>query len=140
MAQHAADVGVEAEAPETVETQSAPPWSVPVWSLVREARHRAGITVEELADRLSVPVTVIQQYERAQRVPDVPRLYELAAACGLDLRLTLAPRDDVDDRRLMERLAMTPAQRAEINRRMVAMAAAGARARAAGIVNRHDDG
>ena len=140
MAQHAAEVGGRTRGAEDRKTPSAPPWSVPVWSLVREARHRAGISAEELASRLGLPVTEIQQYEAAQTIPDIVTLYELAAACGQDLRLTLVPHDDADDRRLAERLAMTPAQRAEINRRMVAMAAAGARARAAGDVNPHEDG
>lgn len=117
-----------------------PPWSVPVWSLVREARRRAGIDVGELARRLALPKAEIEQYERAERLPDVITLYRLAAVCGQDLRLTLAPRDETDDRRLAERLAMTPAQRAALNQRMVAMAAAGARARADGRVSRYEDG
>lgn len=43
-----------------------------------------------------------------RRLPGVVALYELAAACGQDLRLTLTPHDDADDRRPQERGWLIP--------------------------------
>ena len=61
----------------------------PVWSVVREARHRAGLTQAELAARAGTSQPAIARYERARGMPDLATLFRLVEACGLELRLEL---------------------------------------------------
>ena len=61
--------------------------------LVREARHRAGLTQAELAARAGTSQPAIARYERARALPDLSTLFRIVEACGLDLRLQLAEPD-----------------------------------------------
>jgi uncharacterized protein len=58
--------------------------------LLRTARHRAGLSQVELAERAGVAQSVISVYESGRREPSVPTLAALVAATGftLDMRLT----------------------------------------------------
>ncbi len=105
-----------------------------MWSLLRDARRRAGLTQRQLAEKASTSQSAIARYERARAMPDLATLFRLVEACGLDLRMRLEARDGHDDGLLAARLAMTPAERAAINRRVVATSAKTAAARRAGRV------
>lgn len=65
----------------------------PVWSLLREARHRAGLSQVELARRAGTSQPAIARYERARSMPDLSTLHRLIEACGLELRLELSEPD-----------------------------------------------
>lgn len=65
----------------------------PVWSLLREARHRAGLSQVELAQRAGTSQPAIARYERARAMPDLSTLHRLIEACGFELRLGLGVPD-----------------------------------------------
>jgi len=65
----------------------------PVWTLIREARRRAGLTQAELARRVGTSQPAIARYERARAMPDLGTLYRIVEACGLELRLELVEPD-----------------------------------------------
>lgn len=70
---------------------SASDW--PAWSLVREARHRAGLSQSELARRMGTSQPAIARYEKARTMPDLATLMRIVEACGLELRFQLAEPD-----------------------------------------------
>lgn len=51
----------------------------------------------ELAERASVPTTMISAYERDKRQPSLSTLLRLLHAAGFELKLTLEPYDPHDD-------------------------------------------
>ena len=78
----------------------------PVWSLLREARHRAGLSQAELADRAGTSQPAIARYEKARSMPDLSTLHRLVEACGFELRLELAqpdPQREANERAAFER-------------------------------------
>jgi transcriptional regulator with XRE-family HTH domain len=60
-------------------------------SLIRQARERAGLTQQELADRAGVPQSTVSVYERAIRVPTLPTLERLLRAAGFTVEVDLVP-------------------------------------------------
>ena len=59
--------------------------------VILEARRRAGLTQQQLADRASVPQSTVSVYERGGREPTLPTLERLVAATGFRVRLELVP-------------------------------------------------
>jgi predicted nucleotidyltransferase/DNA-binding XRE family transcriptional regulator len=53
--------------------------------LIREARHRAGLSQAELAHRAGLTQSVVSAYESGSRQPSVPMLTRLVEATGLRL-------------------------------------------------------
>lgn len=85
-------------------SEAASTW--PVWALIREARHRAGLTQVELAERAGTSQPAIARYERARSMPDLATLHRLVEACGLELRLALVepdPQREANERAALER-------------------------------------
>lgn len=76
----------------------------PVWSVVREARSRAGLSQTELARRVGTSQPAIARYERARVMPDLATLLRIVEACGLELHFQLAEPDG--QRRANERAAL----------------------------------
>lgn len=60
--------------------------------LMRQIRERSGLTQAQLARRASLPRSVVNAYERGRREPGAQALAHLAAAAGLKLDLSPAPR------------------------------------------------
>jgi len=60
-------------------------------TLVREARRRAGLSQAELAARAGTTQSAIARLERGRASPSFRRVGELIEACGLELRVRLAP-------------------------------------------------
>ena len=110
--------------------------ALPIWSLVRQARERAGITQDELARRAGTSQSAIARYERARSMPDLATLDRLIRACGYQLRYELSPIDDSDVRLLDHMAQLTPAERLEQNRAMTAVGALAGAARSKGRVRR----
>ncbi len=59
---------------------------------IREARSRANLTQEELAERLGTTQSAIARWEKGDVSPRLDTFEKLATACGLTLRLVPARR------------------------------------------------
>lgn len=59
--------------------------------MIMEARRRAGLTQQQMADRASVPQSTISVYERGGREPTLPTLARLVGAAGFRVELDLVP-------------------------------------------------
>ncbi len=59
--------------------------------MIREARLRAGLTQQELAERSGRKRGVIARWEQGAVAPSAETLVELVRACGFDLPLELVP-------------------------------------------------
>jgi transcriptional regulator with XRE-family HTH domain len=69
----------------------------PAAALLQLARLKAGISQRELAERASVPATMISAYERDKRQPSLTTLLRLLNAAGFELTMKLAPHDPHDE-------------------------------------------
>lgn len=65
----------------------------PVWAIIREARHRAGLSQAELAERAGTSQPAIARYEGARAMPELATLYRIVEGCGLRLDLRLVEAD-----------------------------------------------
>jgi transcriptional regulator with XRE-family HTH domain len=84
---------------------------VAAWAILQEARRRANLTQQELAEVAGRPQSTISKIERGRRDPTLTTLRELVRAAGFDLRFQLVPRDE-HDRQLMDAmLALSPEER-----------------------------
>jgi transcriptional regulator with XRE-family HTH domain len=52
---------------------------------LRQIRHEAELTQEDLAERLGRPQSFVSKYETGERRLDVLELYEVCTACGITL-------------------------------------------------------
>jgi transcriptional regulator with XRE-family HTH domain len=86
-----------------------------VWSaaLIREARLRAGLTQQELADRSGRERSVIARWEQGAVAPSVDAFLEIIHACGFELPLELVPRHDATDERLRKNALLSPERRVQ---------------------------
>jgi transcriptional regulator with XRE-family HTH domain len=86
-----------------------------MWSatLIREARLRAGLTQQELAARSGRERSVIARWEQGAVAPSLEALLEIVHACGFDLPLELAERDDSADERLRKNRRLSPERRVQ---------------------------
>jgi transcriptional regulator with XRE-family HTH domain len=66
-------------------------------ALLQLARLKAGLSQRQLAERASVPTTMISAYERDQRQPTLPTILRLLRAAGFDLRMRLEPFEAADE-------------------------------------------
>jgi transcriptional regulator with XRE-family HTH domain len=84
-----------------------------VWSavLIREARLRAGLTQQELADRSGRKRSVIARWERGAIAPSLETFLEIIGVCGFELPLELKPRDDAAHKRLHKNALLSPERR-----------------------------
>lgn len=69
----------------------------PAAALLQLARLKAGLSQRELAERASVPSTMISAYERDKRQPTLETLRKLLHAAGFDLSMRLEPFDRHDE-------------------------------------------
>jgi transcriptional regulator with XRE-family HTH domain len=69
----------------------------PAAALLQLARLKAGLSQRELAERASVPTTMISAYERDKRQPTVATLLRLLHAAGFELSMRLEPFDRHDE-------------------------------------------
>jgi transcriptional regulator with XRE-family HTH domain len=80
--------------------------------LIRDARHRAGLSQTDLAHRLGTTQGAIAQLERPDANPTFARLDEALRATGERLVLSAeAARRNVDETLLARNLRLTPAER-----------------------------
>lgn len=81
--------------------------------LIRDARHVAGFTQAELAERLGMTQSGIAKLERAGSNPTVATLDRVLRATGHRLQLLAPSWGEVDFHALRESLAKTPEERLE---------------------------
>ena len=81
--------------------------------LIREARLRAGLTQQELAQRSGRERSVIARWEQGGSAPSLETLLDLLAVCGFDLPLELADRDEAAFARLRENAFLSPERRVD---------------------------
>jgi transcriptional regulator with XRE-family HTH domain len=79
--------------------------------LLREARLRAGLSQNELAQRTAKPRPHIGRYEAGAVAPSLDTLIELINACGFDLPLELVPLQETGDDSLAELQQLSPERR-----------------------------
>lgn len=79
--------------------------------LVREARKRAGLTQQDLAERLKTTQPVIARWESGRTSPAFRRVVEAIRACGLDLSVRVVTYDDQHEVLIDRNLRETPPDR-----------------------------
>ena len=99
--------------------------------LIREARRRAGLTQQALADRLGTAQSVVARWESEATAPSFDTVVRVVRACGfeLDVRLLAGTDGFADDWSLaVANLSLTPAQRLANHRAAVELAERGRKA------------
>jgi transcriptional regulator with XRE-family HTH domain len=86
-----------------------------MWSatLIREARLRAGLTQQELADRSGRQRSVIARWEQGAIEPSLETFLEIIAICGFELPIELMPRDESANERLQKNARLSPERRVQ---------------------------
>jgi transcriptional regulator with XRE-family HTH domain len=82
-------------------------------ALLREARLRAGLSQQELAEKSTKDRTVIARYEQGVVAPSIDTLVELLRACGFDIPLELVEYDPGPDERIKEIQMLAPERRVD---------------------------
>src|SRR5919204_1548059 len=80
-------------------------------TLLKEARLRAGLSQQELAEVSGKDRTVIARYEQGVVAPSIDTLVEILRACGFDIPLELVPYDPGPDERVAEIRMLSPERR-----------------------------
>jgi transcriptional regulator with XRE-family HTH domain len=73
------------------------------------ARSAAGLSQQDLANKIGTTQSAISRWERGHDEPRMTSLVDIFRACGK--RLSLHIDDDVDRSQIRQQLAMTPEQR-----------------------------
>ena len=86
-----------------------------MWSatLIREARLRAGLTQQELADLSGRQRSVIARWEQGAIEPSLETFLEIIAICGFELPIELVPRDEPANDRLQKNALLSPERRVQ---------------------------
>jgi transcriptional regulator with XRE-family HTH domain len=79
--------------------------------LIRQARLRAGLSQQELGERVGLPGAQIGRWERDVVAPSFETLRVLLRACGFDLPARLERYDTTLDQELRANLRLTPQER-----------------------------
>ena len=79
--------------------------------LLRQARLRAGLSQDELSQRVGIHRSQIARWERDAVQPTLETVRQLVRACGFDLPMRLVPYDDSGDDTLREALVLSPQER-----------------------------
>jgi len=80
-------------------------------SIVREARHRAGLTQAALAKRAGVPKSTVGRIESGARTPSTEMVERLVRAAGLEATVSLSEPDPGTDSMFERTLRRSPAER-----------------------------
>lgn len=80
-------------------------------TLLKEARLRAGLSQQELAEVSGKDRTVIARYEQGVVAPSIDTLVEILRFCGFDIPLELVPYDSGPDERRRELQMLSPERR-----------------------------
>src|SRR5262245_59671522 len=80
--------------------------------LIREARTRAGLTQDELAELSKRPRSLIARWEQGSVAPSIDNFVEIIEVCEIDLPRVLAGRDRAVDERLAKTWQLSAERRA----------------------------
>jgi hypothetical protein len=89
------------------------PETVKSAALIREARLRAGLSQEVLAERTGKSRPQIARWEAGAVAPSLDTFLDVVRACGFDLSLELQPLVVSREDRLVELQQLTPERRLE---------------------------
>ena len=78
---------------------------------IRQARLRAGLTQNELANRLSTSQSLVARWELGSVEPAFSTVVRAVRACGLDLSVRVASYDADHDLLIRENLKLSPTER-----------------------------
>ena len=78
---------------------------------MREARLRAGLTQAELARRTGTTQSAVARLESGRTSPAYDTVVAMVRACGLDLLIEIAERDDSDWEQAERLVCQSPAER-----------------------------
>jgi transcriptional regulator with XRE-family HTH domain len=83
--------------------------------IIREARLKAGLTQTDLAERLGRDRAQVARWETGAQQPSFENLRAVVEACGFELRLEIAEREDTPDldAELERSLLQAPQQRVQ---------------------------
>ncbi len=79
---------------------------------IREARTRAGLTQDELAERSGIARSLIARWEQGEVSPSIDNFLAVIEACGFEISLVLSERDTSLDDRLDKNRHLSPERRA----------------------------
>lgn len=79
--------------------------------LIREARKRAGLSQQELAERLGTTQSVIARWETGARSPTLDALRRAVRACGFTLNVGVGVPDPDHELLVRGNLALSPTER-----------------------------
>ena len=79
--------------------------------LVLDARLKAGLSQRQVARRAGTSQSAVARYETGRTEPSFAVVERLVAACGFEMRITLAEPDDSVARAAAVFAALTPADR-----------------------------
>ena len=82
-------------------------------NLIREARMRAGLTQNQLGERIGKATVQIGRWETGAVAPTVDTLLAIVRACGFDIPLMLQAYEPMDDRKLVALQRRSPEQRVQ---------------------------
>jgi transcriptional regulator with XRE-family HTH domain len=82
--------------------------------LIRRARTWARLSQRGLAAHAGMPQPAVSRIERGHVSPRIDTVDQLLRACGVALELVPRPGRDVDRTLILERLRLTPAERARL--------------------------
>jgi transcriptional regulator with XRE-family HTH domain len=79
--------------------------------IIREARLRAGLSQQDLADRLGTSQSVIARWEKGHRSPTVETMLRAVRACGFDVSMSVVGYDHDHELLMQRNLALSPTDR-----------------------------
>lgn len=79
--------------------------------MIYSVRRRGRLTQAELARRLGLPQSQVSRWERGAVTPSFEALQRIVRACGLELTIGIANRDDSYDLFVARALDRSPAER-----------------------------
>lgn len=79
--------------------------------LVREARRRACLTQQQLAERAGTTQSALARIETGRSAPSFDAVLRLVRLCGLDLDVMLVERDESDWAQAQDMLRRPPSER-----------------------------
>lgn len=94
-------------------------------ALIREARLRAGLTQQQLAERAGTTQSSIARWETGRAQPSLATLSSLVRACDLELRVSLVEPDPGETSLIERNLGLSPEQRLDQLLRTLAFIHAG---------------
>jgi transcriptional regulator with XRE-family HTH domain len=88
--------------------------------ILREARHRVGLSQEALAARLGTTQSAVARWESGAVSPRLDTLERILEACGFEPRVPLQPLSLEDRDQIRQRLAWSPRRRLDYLKAMLA--------------------